>query len=172
MKEYKALQTVRTYLILCLRGIYLITLLRFGWVVVLPALYSAVHILLFSRQPKLKGDSQRMRREGRGEAKRRVKEMGDVLCMCMRVHVCMRHPLDEFNHSHMKGHLSWPLETNLALSAINLTKWMPWEEINSVEMRQGMILLTINVTFTFIASPYCIPLVESVFSQKGLINIV
>lgn len=35
-----------------------------------------------------------------------------------------------------------------------------------------MILLTINVTFTFIASPYCIPLVESVFSQKGLINIV
>lgn len=33
MNEYKALQTARTCLILHLRGIYLITLLRFGWVV-------------------------------------------------------------------------------------------------------------------------------------------
>lgn len=87
------------------------------------------------------------------------------------MHTCICRPPVEFNHSHMKGHLSWPFETNLAFSAINLTKWMLREEINYKKKWEGKAdTLTINVTFTFIAG-------ASVshgfyFQSKGFINIV
>ena len=76
-----------------------------GWFV-LPALHSTVRILLFSRQPKLKGGSRRMREQGREtrEGKRQGKRWGCLVHLS--VHAYMRRPLDEFNHSHMRGHLS------------------------------------------------------------------
>ena len=160
MREYKALQTARRCLILYLRGIYLITLLRFRvggffffvfffcvFFFVPPAPQSAVHISLFRRQPKLKGDSR-----GTSEGDRKEKEWRRRGCSVhQRVHTYMCRPLDEFNHSHMRGHLSWPLETNLALPSDKPpAKWMPGEEINSVENETARtILLTIDITFAF-----------------------
>lgn len=65
MKEYKALQSVRTCLILYPWAIYLITLLRLGWVVC-----AAFSCLLFSQQPKLKdGRLERRMRESEGDSK-------------------------------------------------------------------------------------------------------
>lgn len=134
MKEYKALQAARTCLILYLRGIYLITL-RFRWVVCAASTaFGCAHLVI---QPAAKIKRRQSKNERGGREKETGKEMGMFgSSVCARVHVYMRCPLDEFNHSHTRAHLSWPLETNLAFSAINLTKWMPWEEINSVEMRQ------------------------------------
>lgn len=130
MKEYKALQTVRTCLILYLRGIYLITFLQCGWAVcAASAAFVCTHFVI---QTRIK---RRRMRDRDGESKSDG-ERRRGYSVRLRVHTYMCRPLDEFNHSHMKGHLSWPLETNLAFSAINLSKWMPWEEINSVEMRQ------------------------------------
>ena len=112
-----------------------------------PAPQSAVHISLFRRQPKLKGDSR-----GTSEGDRKEKEWRRRGCSVhQRVHTYMCRPLDEFNHSHMRGHLSWPLETNLALPSDKPpAKWMPGEEINSVENETARtILLTIDITFAF-----------------------
>lgn len=53
-------------------------------------------------------------------AERGEREDRDAPLVCVRSRSC--HTLDEFNHSHMKGHLSWPLETNRAFSALNPAK--------------------------------------------------
>ena len=130
-----------------------------GWVFFLffvffsvpPAPQSAVHISLFRRQPKLKRRQSRKEWERETEKEKEWRRRG--CSVHQRVHTYMCRPLDEFNHSHMRGHLSWPLETNLALPSDKPpAKWMPREEINSVENETArMILLTINITFAFIA---------------------
>lgn len=74
----------------------------FGFFFVPPAPQSAVHISLFRRQPKLKGDSRgTSERDGKGKEWRRR-----GCSVHQRVHTYMCRPLDEFNHSHMRGHLS------------------------------------------------------------------
>ena len=130
-----------------------------GWVFFLffvffsvpPAPQSAVHISLFRRQPKLKRRQSRKEWERETEKEKEWRRRG--CSVHQRVHTYLCRPLDEFNHSHMRGHLSWPLETNLALPSDKPpAKWMPREEINSVENETArMILLTINITFAFIA---------------------
>lgn len=124
----KALQTVRRCLILYLRGIYLIMLPQFRWVV---CAASAAFGCTRLRTVKIKSRQLKKReRKGNGRAR------GWACSLHLRVHTYICRPLLEFNHSHMKGHLSWPFETNLGFSAINLTKWMPREEINSIKMKR------------------------------------
>lgn len=115
MKEYKVLQTSRTRLILYLRSFYLITLLRSGWVVCAAGAALGCTRLVIQPAAKIKRRQSKNKREKdrRIEGKKeRVKRRWGY-SVHLRVHVCMRRLLDEFNHSHMKGHLSWPLETNL-----------------------------------------------------------
>lgn len=109
---------------------------------------------------KLKGDSGR-KRGSEGEGERRWRRS---VHLCVHTYMCR--PPDEFNHSHAKGHLSWPLETNLAFWAINLTKWMPREEINSSEMRQQGWYFWLLMSHPH-SPPVLLYPTDSVFCQKA-----